>query len=252
MFTLNNINQIFQEFVKAHINLGNNSPSYGKHYYFGVAGDHEAKPGGVRYPMVINELQNSGVSVKQDTYVLKIWVLTQHKLYEGRDVEALSDTKQIALDIIAYLRQTKFEANKTFTIDENIVLTDFHQSFNDGCCGWYFTITCKQFLDLDLCGIPLNGSVPQPINNGVVKIFDQHGNLLYTLYPGQMLVVNDLTTVTEDYTVTGTTQTTTQTPLVVYGVYINGQQTSDYTLVGNTFTFPSALDSDKVSITYAY
>lgn len=252
MFTLNNINQIFQEFVKAHINLGNNLSSWGKRYYFGIAGEHEAKPGGVRYPMMVAELQNSPLNTKLDSYVFKMYILTQHKLYEGRDVEALSDTKQIGVDFIAYLRQTKFAASKTFTIDESIVMTDFHRSFNDGCCGWHFTMTVKQFLDLDLCGIPLNGSVPQPVNNGVVKTFDQHGNLLYTLYPGQMLVVNDLTTVTEDYTVTGTTQATAQTPLVVYGVYVNGVQTTDYTLVGNVITFDWALAADKVSIIYAY
>lgn len=251
MFTLNNIDKLFQDFVQNHYNLGNNLADHAKHYYFGVAGEHEGKNGGVKYPLLIAELQNSGIAIKLDGYSFKMWVMTQHKLYEGRDVEMLSDMKQIAGDFVIWLRQTKFIANVTFTIDENVIMTDFHQSFNDGCCGWYFTINVKQFLDWDLCRIPMTGA-PGPDPSGGVKIFDQHGNLLYTLYPGQMLVVNDLTTVTEKYTVTGTTQATAQAPGVVYNVSINGQTTSDYTLVGNVFTFGWALAGDEVIITYAY
>jgi len=244
MYTLNNIVNLFQEFATNHYNLKGN-------FYFGVAGEHESKKGGIKYPLMVAELQASNIAAKLDTYDFKMWFMSQHKLHEGRDVEQLSDLKQIAGDFIIWLRQTKFNANVTFSIDENVVLTDFNHSFNDDVCGWYCTIKVKQFLDWDLCRIPMSGIANPDPNNGV-KVYDQNNNLLFTKYPGDVLIVNDLTTVTETYTVTGTTQSTVHTPLVIYNVSINGQTTSAYTIAGSTITFTNALASDEVIITYAY
>lgn len=179
--TLNNIVSLFQTFANAHDQL--------KDFYFGIAGEHESKRGGVKYNLMIAELQTSTIAPKVDSFEFKMWFMTQHKLYEGRDVEPLSDLKQIAVDFCIWLRQTQFA---TFvTIEENIVMTDFHHSFNDDCCGWYFTMRLKQPLDWDLCRIPLTG-ITLPTDEANVKVYDQDNNLLYTLYPGQTLTIEVL------------------------------------------------------------
>lgn len=184
MYTLNNISNLFQAFATNHKNLKGS-------YYFGIAGEHESRQGDKNYPLMVAELETSTVGEKLDSYQFKMWFLSQHRHYEGRDIEMLSDLKQIATDFLIFLRQTKFEDNKTFTIDTSATLTDFHHSFNDDCAGWYLTINCKQFLDWDKCAIPMTGYTPPPNNNNV-KVYDQDNNLLYTLYPGQTLTVEVL------------------------------------------------------------
>jgi hypothetical protein len=191
MFTLNNISSLFEEFVAAHHNLGNSQSDASKHYYYGIAGEHENKYGGIKYPLVVAELQTSTIGPKIESYEFKMWFMTQHKLYEGRDIEMMSDLKLIATDFCIWLKNTKFAADKTVTIDDNIVMTDFTPSFNDLTCGWYFTLRIKQFLDWDLCRIPMVGA-PGPDANQNVKVYDQDGNLLYTLYYGQTLTIEVL------------------------------------------------------------
>jgi hypothetical protein len=59
----------------------------------------------------------------------------------------------------------------------------------------------------------------------------------------------------ENYTVTGTTQTILQTPVFIYGVFLNGQRltvTTDYIVAGTTITFINALASDSVTVVYSY
>lgn len=63
------------------------------------------------------------------------------------------------------------------------------------------------------------------------------------------------TDIDETFTVTGTTQALGNTPLFVYGIYLNGQRlinTIDYTISGNTITFTNPLASDKISAVYKY
>lgn len=196
MYTLNNIVSLFEAFAINHYSLQGS-----EHFYFGVAGEHESKNGGIKYPLMVAEPISSNVAIKQDSYDFKMYFMSQHKLYEGRDVEMLSDLKQIATDFIIWLRQTKYSDNKTFTIDENITLTDFHHSFNDDSCGWYFTLRCKQFLDWDKCGIPMIGYTP-PTNVNVVNILDQDNNIIASLTVGQTYTVTQLTTLLQDLSTT--------------------------------------------------
>ena len=145
---------------------------------------------------MIAQLEGATVEQKMESYEFKMYFLTQHKLYEGRDIEMVSDMKLIATDFLIWLRQTKFQY--FLTIEENITMTDFNHSFNDDCCGFYFTLRVKQFLDWDLCRIPMDGYTP-PDNNSV-KVYDQDGNLLYTLYPGQTLTVELLKEIVDSIT----------------------------------------------------
>ena len=59
------------------------------------------------------------------------------------------------------------------------------------------TLKVKQFLDWDLCGIPIDGYTP-PANTGVVNILDQDGNVLASLNPGSTYTVTQLTTLLQD------------------------------------------------------
>lgn len=58
---------------------------------------------------------------------------------------------------------------------------------------------------------------------------------------------------TSDQTITGTTLTIPQTPVFIYGVYLNGQKLTlitDYSVVANVITFVNSLSADLVSVVY--
>jgi hypothetical protein len=58
-----------------------------------------------------------------------------------------------------------------------------------------------------------------------------------------------------DPSVTGTTFVLTNTPVFIYGVYVNGvfyTEATDYTVAGATITFLVALAGDLVTVVYTY
>lgn len=243
--TLNRLNKEITTFQTNHKIL--------KTWLFGDPWEKNAKFN-IQYPMLFGMVRPSPIQGTSETFVIEFFVCDKPGVNKRGEIEALSDTKQIANDVLSYLNGETFTDD--FQIDQNgtISMVPFVESFDNNCCGWSFELPLKQPFEWDLCSVPYSGS-PATLSESTVEIYDQHGNLLYTLYPGQMLVVNDLTTETETYTVTGTSQAILHTPLVIYGVFMNGQRltlTTDYTITGTTITFVNAMASDSISITYAY
>lgn len=170
---------------------------------------------------------------------------------KDNEVEVLSDTKRIAKDFISYLNSPIFEDLK---IDITADLTDYSEKFNHQLSGWFFNVTIKQPFETDLCSIPMT-SIPSYPNMNVVTVTDLNGTLLYYLNMGTTIAINNTMDTAENYTVTGLTQTILQTPVFIYGVFLNGQRltvTTDYTVAGTTITFVNALAADLVTIVYSY
>jgi hypothetical protein len=204
--------------------------------------------------MLFGMVRSSPIQGTSETFVIEFFVVDKPGVNKRGEIEALSDTKQIANDVLSYLNGETFTDDFQIDQDETINMVPFVESFDNNCCGWSFEVPLKQPFEWDLCSVPYDGS-PATLSDGTASIYDQNNNLRYSLYPGDMLILNDLTFVTEDYTVIGTTQTITQTPIAIFGVYMNGQKltlTTDYTISGTTITFVNAMASDLISIVYAY
>jgi hypothetical protein len=243
--TLNRLNREIATFKTNHAQLNT--------WLFGDPWEKNAKIN-IEYPMLFGMVKPSPIQGTSETFVIEFFVCDKPGVNKRGEIEALSDTKQIANDLLSYLAGEDFTDDLQIDKDETIQLSPFVESFDNNVCGWSFEVPIKIPFEWDLCSVPYTGS-PATASDGAATIYDQNNNLQYTLYPGDMLILNDLTFVTEDYTVTGTTQSVAQTPVAIFGVYMNGQKltiTSDYTISGTTITFVNAMANDLISIVYAY
>ena len=244
MLTLNRLITEIRTFQSNHDQL--------KSWVFGDPWEANAKHE-VQYPLLFGMIQPSSTNGTKETFSISFTVCDREKTDRSNTLNVLSNCKQIANDLVVYFKQnTSF--TDFFQVDEQITFEPFIESFDDNCAGWTFTVNFNQPFEWDLCGVPVTGN-PANLSEEGVKVYDQNNNLLFTKYDGEVLIVNNLTTVTETYTVTGTTQALNHTPSIIYGVYMNGQNlnvTTDYTITGATLTFVVAKSSDVITVTYAY
>lgn len=59
----------------------------------------------------------------------------------------------------------------------------------------------------------------------------------------------------ENQTITGTSMVLTFTPIIIYGVYMNGQRlttTIDYSIITNTITFITTMAADSITVVYTH
>lgn len=97
------------------------------------------------------------VSEKTEVFNFDLWIVDVPNNKNGikRSIqEVLSDTKQIANDLVAYLRYTDF-AEGGLNIELPISMVDVISALDDDVSGWNFQIRIKLTNELDLCGIPL-------------------------------------------------------------------------------------------------
>lgn len=143
-YTLNNIVSMIDTFVSQHDDL--------RSFYFGRLPDSTSERD-IEYPTVLAELQPSPIEEKSERFVFTFYVLDLASHDRSNERDSLSDCKLYANDIVAYFRQTGFSHN--LSIETNITMTPLIGALDDLCNGWEFTLTFKQFLDLDVCQIPL-------------------------------------------------------------------------------------------------
>lgn len=200
----------------------------------------------IKYPFLGVNLAQGQINGRVQTINFEMYFCDLVHKDTSNQWDVSSDMHKLALEIYS---QLKYSLESTYDAMVNITATfdDFTEKFDDEVTGWMLKISVDQAFAWSVCDLPDSGA-----NAGKVNIYDQHNTLWYSLNPGAMLILNNLTFITETYTVTGTTQATAHTPVAVANVSINGQSTSAYTLSGSTFTFNNALASDEVIITYAY
>lgn len=178
MLTLNQLIAKIQAFATAHKQLKGS-------FLFelpNIKGSDQARI----YPCLTALLASSEPSEQQEVYsiLFTVWDLPSDDNHRIQAQEALSDTKLISNDLIAYLKY----GIDDILLDVPVTMTPVYDSGEDGCYGWEFTLNLRLNQGLDLCSVPANGVISPPDMN-VVSIFDQDGNLLDTLKSGQSYFV---------------------------------------------------------------
>lgn len=142
---------------------------------------------------------------------------------EGNELEVESDTQLIALDVLAYWM--KLGQNERFTITSSNTITPFWEKWGDEVTGHFVDIGIEEFYDFNSCAIPLNGSIPTPVNpckdarisvnsvvygnapsdsNFNVVVKDQLGSLVGSLIGGEWIVNTGGSCADANYTIEDT------------------------------------------------
>jgi len=95
--------------------------------------------------------------------------------------EILSDMRDVALDLASYLYDINKTADFEFTIDRNISLQPFKETYEDNLTGWLITVPIRQTFVYDRCQIPLSGATGTGESN--VTIYDTDGVTILTTVP---------------------------------------------------------------------
>ena len=95
--------------------------------------------------------------------------------------EILSDMREVALDLASYLYDINKTADFEFTIDRNISLQPFKETYEDNLTGWLITVPIRQTFVYDRCQIPLSGATGTGESN--VTIYDTDGVTILTTVP---------------------------------------------------------------------
>lgn len=197
MATLNNIVAKIAEFQTNHKQL--------KSWFFGPPPDEKVGGNSIRYPMLMGILQPNKISINSDVTVIEFYVLDKVKKDKRNETEVFSDTKLICIDLVTYLKQTKW--NDFLSVNTDITLNDIVDAGADEVSGWSFQLELRGKIDWDLCSVPITGAPIQPNLN----------------------MLNSL----ENYTIAGSSQTILHTP-VTGGMYLSFLE-GGYLIEGRSF-----------------
>ena len=193
-------------------------------------------------------------TTNENTKVRTFTVLAFKKVKQDKSDETfiLSDCEQILDDVIKIF----INNSDNYELVNIPTLFPFKEEFGDWCAGWRADLQIQTDFANNYCDIPSNTFISPAAATNASYVLDSNGNIVATLNPQQTYTLQATYMDTaENYTVTGLTQTILQTPVFIYGVFLNGQRltvTTDYTIVGTTITFNTALAADLVTIVYNY
>ena len=145
MKTLNQHISLFRTFANNHLQVNS----------FGVGDPWEFNSSGVIYPsmcVVIEDSQVSGGTLT-DNYQIIFSDRVRHD--EVDEQFSLSQMKQIALDLLAYLENGGV-LSVSEILSDGATLSDFTERFDDVVSGWVLTFSIEQANIYDYCNIPLN------------------------------------------------------------------------------------------------
>lgn len=204
--TLNNLVAKLEEFVTNHEILNN--------WYFNDPYDGLKDGETIVYPMMFGVLEPSRLALNADFTTFEIYICDKVNKDKTNETKVSSDTKQLAKDLLSYLKQTVW--SEFLQIKTDVTLEHFYESFGDEVTGCKFKIEIKTAFEWDICSVPIVGAPTQP-------------NLT-------------MTASLENYTVSGTSQAILHTPITnaVYLFFLNGQYMVEgvrYIRSGTTVTF---------------
>lgn len=147
----NTYNNIFDDIKTIAINHGQLKGSFG----FGEVADIGVS-GDTKYPMMFVTPKACVVKKGEVGYTFDIRILDRLKTgyIAKEEVEILSDTMQIALDILSQLKRG---SNNTYPFDIKFdqTLTPFVEYLDDILAGWLFSVTLFVPFTADECAVPL-------------------------------------------------------------------------------------------------
>jgi len=150
--TLNNLVKKLETFVANHEILNS--------WYFNDPYDGLKDASTIRYPMMFGALEPSKLGLNVDYTTFKIYICDKVKKDNRNETEVASDTKQIAKDLLSYLKQTTFLNALTgqrdfLNVKQDVTLTHFFDSFDDEVAGVEFNLEIKTPFEWDVCSVPI-------------------------------------------------------------------------------------------------
>lgn len=193
MLTLNQIVARIQAFATAHKQLKGS-------FLFelpNIKGSDEARV----YPCLTALLSSTEPTDQQETYsiLFTVWDVPSDDNHRTQAQEALSDTKLIANDVVAYFKYGMDDVS----VDVPVTMTPVYDAGEDGSYGWEFTLNLRLNQGLDLCIVPMTGI--NYANTNVVSIVNQNGDVIETLTAPNIYTVEELQAVID--TITNNTTT---------------------------------------------
>lgn len=142
MITYNQINDAFNTIATAHKQINT----------YGIGDIWEiATSGTIRYPLMWAKPESGSVEGK--TYVSKFKIILMDLVHKGESNEndVISDMEQVALDVIAVLKDSNYAFE---LLSENIPLERFTEKFYDEVAGVTIDISLRIPFNADRCAIP--------------------------------------------------------------------------------------------------
>jgi len=110
---------------------------------------------------------------------------------QRNELEVLSDTLQMGMDIVAQLRAPLYE--DWFIVGDSVTFEDFTERFNDEVAGYKIDLTLNLSEQFNLCSLPISGAPSGPA--GCLPAVVQNSDLSYlvNVASGGNLILPDLT-----------------------------------------------------------
>jgi hypothetical protein len=129
-------------------------------------------------PCLWGILNNTQRTKREVTLSYSLLIFDLVKINEDNEDEVLSDTQQIALDILAMLGSPTYTSQ--FILGDSSQMEDFTERFDSKVAGWKMDITIRIPFDNDVCQVPASG-LPSLENTYEVTVYDQNGNIVTTV-----------------------------------------------------------------------
>jgi hypothetical protein len=143
MYSLNQIVKVLNNIASDHYQI--NSFGYGRISSLPEKSDKD-------YPVLWCDTKPSQLIDREFQLRMDVAIFDLLTKDEDNYQEVLSDTLQIALDVVAQL--TSKDYNDNFIIQKTASLQDFMSRFADNVAGWLVTITIKIPYTADKCALP--------------------------------------------------------------------------------------------------
>lgn len=129
-------------------------------------------------PCLWGILNNTTRNKREVTLTYSLLIFDLVKADESNENEVLSDTQQIALDILAMLGSPTYSSQ--FYLGESSTMEDFTERFDSKVSGWKLDVSLRIPFDNDVCQVPASG-LPSLENTYNVTVFDQNGDVVATV-----------------------------------------------------------------------
>ena len=103
------------------------------------------------YPLMFINPTDVSANINTLTMNFRIFIADLVMANEGNEQEVLSDTLQIALDVITLIREEQYDGLYT---DEDFTIEPFTEEYDNALAGWTFTLPVTVENNYQTCNIP--------------------------------------------------------------------------------------------------
>lgn len=143
--TLNQILNHIQRFQQSHRQL--------KAFFNDLLSEYATGKGGL-YPVLTCTVLPSPFSEGKEVFTFEFGVFDKMNLDWSNEIEVLSDTRLICLDLLAFIKNNP--DFKKLSLELPVTLEPHTEQFDDAVTGHFMTVNLYQPTFLDFCGLPIS------------------------------------------------------------------------------------------------